>query len=120
MSLHRDMATVLNKHSIDTRTDTPDWVLADYLVRCLRAFTDAVDEREAHEGTPLSTLTTRPRVQCRDHSLVDCRSCRFRQCLSTSSGVQCVLFHDHPPIDSTHEHNHGGLSPDSVWKQETP
>lgn len=40
-SLQRDLAEVLNFYSEDTRADTPDFVLAKYLIACLAAFVEA-------------------------------------------------------------------------------
>jgi len=33
--LVRDLATVINKHNVESISDTPDWILAEYLVTCL-------------------------------------------------------------------------------------
>ena len=34
----KELAKVLNKHNIDTATDTPDYILAEYLNSCLRSY----------------------------------------------------------------------------------
>ena len=37
----KDLATVINKHSKENGSDTPDWILAEYLCNCLLAFDHA-------------------------------------------------------------------------------
>jgi len=44
-SLQRDIAEVLNFYSEDSRAETPDFILAKYLLACLDAF--KVAQREA-------------------------------------------------------------------------
>lgn len=36
--LSKDLEDVLNKHSIDSKTNTPDFILAEYLINCLTAY----------------------------------------------------------------------------------
>jgi len=36
-ALKKDLSSVLNKHSIDNSLDTPDFILADYLIDTLLA-----------------------------------------------------------------------------------
>ncbi len=33
-----ELAQLINRHSMENRSDTPDFILADYLFRCLEAF----------------------------------------------------------------------------------
>jgi hypothetical protein len=49
----RDLAEVLNKHSMDNGSNTPDYILARYLIRCLDNFREVNQERESWFGTPL-------------------------------------------------------------------
>ncbi len=37
-ALHKDIKNLLNKHSIENDSDTPDFILADYLIMCLMSF----------------------------------------------------------------------------------
>lgn len=46
--LEKDLTDVLNKHSAENGSDTPDYVLAKYLIRCLAAYNSAVKERGTH------------------------------------------------------------------------
>ena len=36
--LRRDIATALNRNSVDARLNVPDFILADYVVDCLQAY----------------------------------------------------------------------------------
>lgn len=50
--LGRDIAAVLNAHGIDNDSNTPDYILATYLIGCLDAY------RRAVSGTRSATLET--------------------------------------------------------------
>ena len=45
--LREEIRDALNRHSAENRSDTPDGVLAQYLMDCLAAFDNAVVRREA-------------------------------------------------------------------------
>ncbi len=47
MNLARDLTELLNKHSVENASDTPDFVLAIYLLACLEAFGRAVKRRDS-------------------------------------------------------------------------
>lgn len=49
-SLHDEIASVLNRHSCENVSDTPDFILAQYLLGCLEAFDRAVIAREDWYG----------------------------------------------------------------------
>jgi hypothetical protein len=51
--LKKDIETLLNQHGADTKTGTPDYVLAKFLQTCLNAFATAVYDRDKHAGIPL-------------------------------------------------------------------
>jgi hypothetical protein len=46
MSLKDDLASVLNKYSVENESDTPDFILAKYLCSCLDAWNEAVTARD--------------------------------------------------------------------------
>lgn len=46
----RELAVLINKHSKENGSDTPDFILAKYLLDCLGAFNRAVDTRENWYG----------------------------------------------------------------------
>lgn len=52
-TLEKDLAKVLNEYSMDSGANTPDFVLARYLIRCLDNFREVNQERENWFGTPL-------------------------------------------------------------------
>lgn len=40
-NMTQEIAAVLNRHGVDSASNTPDFILAQYLVNCLNAFTQA-------------------------------------------------------------------------------
>jgi hypothetical protein len=46
----RELEQLTNKHSIENGSNTPDFMLADYLMRCLRAYEIINNEREKWYG----------------------------------------------------------------------
>lgn len=48
--LRKDIEQSINKHSIENGSDTPDFILAEYLTDCLRAFDKATIRREEWYG----------------------------------------------------------------------
>lgn len=49
-SFREDLETLINRHSKENGSDTPDFILADYLIFCLNAFDQAVSAREKWYG----------------------------------------------------------------------
>jgi len=45
-SLHDDLEGLLNRYSRENRSDTPDFILAGYLLACLSAYEEAVQARK--------------------------------------------------------------------------
>ena len=50
MDLERELAATLNRVSAESASNTPDWVLAQYLLGCLAAFNMAIQQRETWHG----------------------------------------------------------------------
>ena len=48
MKLRRELIKLLNSNNIEKCSNTPDYILADYLLRCLTAFNLSVRSREDH------------------------------------------------------------------------
>ena len=46
----RALIVLLNHHSQEGASNTPDFILAQYLIGCLDAFSQAVQQREAWYG----------------------------------------------------------------------
>ena len=41
----KDLAAVINKHSMENGSNTPDFILAEYLYKCLSAFEITTNDR---------------------------------------------------------------------------
>ena len=54
MSLQDDITGILNFHSREINSNTPDFILAQYLMTCLEAFERASNVRENWYGKHLS------------------------------------------------------------------
>jgi hypothetical protein len=50
VALRDRISALLNEYSRENRSDTPDFILADFLVGALRVFDDAVSRRERWYG----------------------------------------------------------------------
>ena len=50
MTFKDQLTSLLNIHSAENRSNTPDFVLAKYLIGCLNAFDVAVNMREDYYG----------------------------------------------------------------------
>ncbi len=53
----KELEKLVNKHSMESGSDTPDFILADYLVGCLNSYDIALKAREkwyGREKQPLS------------------------------------------------------------------
>ena len=42
----KELTALINRHSLENGSDTPDFVLAEYLLHCLQAYNGAVRHRE--------------------------------------------------------------------------
>lgn len=47
MSFEADLRELINRHSKEGESDTPDYILAQYIIACLAAFTEATKARDA-------------------------------------------------------------------------
>ena len=46
----KDLAELLNRHSLEHLSGSPDWLLAQYLAACLATFNFAIQQRENFYG----------------------------------------------------------------------
>jgi len=46
----KELEDLINRHSLENGSDTPDFILADYLVGCLRTFDETLVKRERWYG----------------------------------------------------------------------
>ena len=52
------LTDLINKHCVENESDTPDWILAQYIRGCLNAFTVATQQRENYYGRDPRPTTT--------------------------------------------------------------
>jgi hypothetical protein len=52
-SLFDELRKLINRRSIESRSNTPDFILAEYMLTCLRAFEKASKDRELWYGKEL-------------------------------------------------------------------
>lgn len=48
-----ELKALINKHSMENSSNTPDHILADYLIRCIDNFTETTQSRESWYGVKL-------------------------------------------------------------------
>ena len=48
--IEEELRTLLNRNSLENTSGTPDFILARYMLGCLNAFTEAVNNREKWYG----------------------------------------------------------------------
>lgn len=48
--LRQDLTALLNRHSRENGSDTPDFILAEHLLGCLKTFDTCLDAREVWYG----------------------------------------------------------------------
>lgn len=46
----KELEALINKHSMENASNTPDFILAQYLQRCLLAFNQAMQQRDGWHG----------------------------------------------------------------------
>lgn len=59
----KDIQKMINRHSMENASNTPDYILAMYLENCLKAFNEATQQRETFYGRdplPTETVSTEP------------------------------------------------------------
>lgn len=50
MTFKEELRALLNRHSVENASDTPDFVLAEYLLDCLGVWETAVSRRDKWYG----------------------------------------------------------------------
>ena len=53
MTLEQEIQKAINRHSAESGSNTPDFILAQFLMKCLTAFDAATQQREDWYGTRL-------------------------------------------------------------------
>jgi len=60
--IKRDLAHVINCHSLENGSNTPDFILAEYLYDCLMAYNQTSRKREKWFGRSLSIGSNEPMI----------------------------------------------------------
>jgi hypothetical protein len=60
MTFEQELEQLINRHSKENDSNTPDYILADYLRRCLDNFNQTVVERETWHGRGAVLVTELP------------------------------------------------------------
>lgn len=55
-----ELTSLLNKHSMENNSNTPDFILAKYMLNCLKAFSEAVCRREEWYGRKIEKFEPVP------------------------------------------------------------
>lgn len=45
-TFEKELQTLINKYNLENKSDTPDFILAEYLKNCLEAYNKAVQARD--------------------------------------------------------------------------
>lgn len=57
-NLEEEMANVLNRFCAENESNTPDWILAQFLLNCLSAWNRGVQQRETLYGRDARPTST--------------------------------------------------------------
>jgi hypothetical protein len=60
MTFEQELSALINKHSIENQSDTPDFLLARFLIECLDTWSNIVRARDAWYNFDLATRTLGP------------------------------------------------------------
>lgn len=53
IDVEEEIRQVLNRHSVENQSGTPDYILAEYLLNCLKNFNEAVAKRAEWRREPV-------------------------------------------------------------------
>lgn len=53
-----ELTELINKHSLENKSNTPDYILAEYLINCLDTFNKATNARSKFYGITLKPKKT--------------------------------------------------------------
>lgn len=60
IGVEEEIREVLNRHSAESVSGTPDFILAQYLIDCLKAYNEAVSARAQWRGEPVDLAPMLP------------------------------------------------------------
>jgi hypothetical protein len=58
-----ELESLINRHSMENASDTPDFILAHYLLACLLAWNTCVQQRESWHGRNAAPIASLPMIQ---------------------------------------------------------
>jgi len=90
-SIKRDLAHVINCHSLENGSNTPDFILAEYLYDCLMAFNQTSRKREKWYGRGLSIGLNDTNIL--ETALIDC-SIDEGHCEARNDETHCQCWWD--------------------------
>lgn len=91
MSFHEELTDLINKYSIENESDTPDFILADYLVCCLTTYRTTVKGRDMWYGHSLwkdAVLEDAPQKPTPPSIDIRCEGCN-----RPSDECRCSIFY---------------------------
>ena len=60
-----ELTKLINRHSLENESNTPDYILSDYLVRCLKNFNETSTHRvDWHTSTPIESHQPQTTTDC--------------------------------------------------------
>jgi len=76
----KEITNLINRYSKENGSDTPDYILADYLVSCLETFDKAISARDSWYG---KTITPRINTEGLPKSTCPVSQCHGREDLDS-------------------------------------
>jgi hypothetical protein len=75
MSFRDELSTLINKHSKENGSNTPDFILAEYLTKTLAVFDETVATRERWYGRGVEDATEPKPKECKHGRSGYCPDC---------------------------------------------
>ena len=91
MSLLKAIASAINRHSAENGSDTPDFILGEYLLGCLAVFDQAMKAREkwyGRESVPSDVQIEPPASDDVDNKIAEIDA--LRQTLESNQTLVCL------------------------------
>jgi len=64
-SFRKELESIINCHSMENTSNTPDFILAEYLTSCLLAFDTATQQRETWYGRDARPTSKTKVIRCK-------------------------------------------------------
>lgn len=94
-AFRKELEAAINRNSIENASDTPDWVLADYLCACLEAWNHGVRTREAYYGRTQEAVPASKPVEKKPAFEPGCCPRDGDPCENAGDGTKCCSrIHD--------------------------